>query len=151
MTQYGQSPQSQGSAGQPYGQQPSYGQQPGYGAQPYGQQPGYGQQSGYEPQPGYGQPAGYGMQAPYGAGEHPQASTVQVLGFVGIFVAIVPFIAWYMGGQAKKEIEAGAPYRFDGPLKTGYMLGKIFSIIHIVGIVLYVLAMLFLFGVAASV
>ena len=45
-------------------------------------------------------------------------------------------IAWYMGGQAKKEIAAGAPYPFEGKIKTGYILGKVFGILQIVGIVL---------------
>lgn len=144
---YGE-PQSYGSApygSAPYGQQP---QQPGYGAPvPYNQgyQQGYGQQ-GYGQQ-GYGQPYGYGMTA-----EHPQTQTVFLLGIIGIFVGIVPFIAWYMGGQAKKEIDAGAPYQWDGSkLKTGYMLGKVFSIIYIVFMALYILFIFFaiIFGLSS--
>ena len=121
---------------EPYGTPPPNGGQP-----PYGQQPPYGGQ------PPYGQPA-------YGA-EHPQASTIQLLGIIGIFVPVLSFIAWYMGGQAKKEIEAGAPYPFDGPLKTGYLLGKIFSIITIVLTALSVLWVIFVIiavaGTAATV
>ena len=60
-------------------------------------------------------------------------------GIVGIFVTIVPFIAWYLGGQAKKEIAAGAPYPFEGKIKTGYILGKVFGILQIVGIALVIL------------
>ena len=71
--------------------------------------------------------------------EHPQTQTVFVLGIVGIFVGILAFFAWYMGGKAKKEIEAGAPYAWDGNLKTGYLLGKIFGIINIVVVVLYII------------
>ncbi|PIE20824.1 MAG: hypothetical protein CSA64_04480 [Arachnia propionica] len=114
-----------------YGQQPGYGQQPAYGQPAYGQQPGYGQQ-----------------QAP----EHPQAQVVLILGIVGIFFGILSFVAWYMGGQAKKEIEAGAPYPWDGNLKIGYLLGKIFSIIWIVIGVLYVIGIigLFMLGAAAQ-
>lgn len=117
--------QSYGSAPDPYGrqeygqQQPTYGQQPAYGQQPYAQQQPY---------------QSYNMQTQ----EHPQTQMVFILGIVGIFTGITAFIAWYMGGQAKKEIEAGAPYAFDGNLKTGYMLGKVFSIIYIVLIALYV-------------
>lgn len=140
---YGQQPQSYGSApygSAPYGQQP---QQPGYGAPvPYNQgyQQGYGQQ-------GYGQPYGYGMTA-----EHPQTQTVFLLGIIGIFVPIVAFIGWYMGTQAKKEIDAGAPYQWDGSkLKTGYMLGKVFSIIYIVFMALYILFIFFaiIFGLSS--
>ncbi|WP_026926023.1 hypothetical protein [Granulicoccus phenolivorans] len=120
--------------GQSYGSAPDqYGQQ-GYGQQGYGQQ-GYGQQ-GYPQQPYQQQPyQAYGATATQ---EHPQSQMVFILGIVGIFTGVCSFIAWYMGGQAKKEIEAGAPYAFDGNLKTGYMLGKIFSIIYIVFIALYV-------------
>ena len=104
------------------------------------QQPPYnGYQQGYQQppaQPGYGyQQPYYGYQPP---AEHPQAQTVFILGIVGIFVTIVPFIAWYLGGQAKKEIAAGAPYPFEGKIKTGYILGKVFGILQIVGIVLVI-------------
>ncbi len=76
-----------------------------------------------------------------GQPDHPQAQTVFILGIVGVFVGIIPFVAWYMGSQAKKEIEAGAPYIWGGNLKTGYLLGKIFGIIHIVVTVLYIATM----------
>ena len=98
-----------------------------------------------QPPPSYqpGPPMGYGAMQP----EHPDAQTVQLLGIIGIFVGIVPFIAWYMGSQAKKEIDAGAPYQWDGSkLKTGYMLGKVFSIIYIVLIVFYIILMIILFA-----
>ncbi len=113
-------------------QQPPYEQQ-----QPYGQAPG---------QP-YGQPYG---QAPYGAqgAEYPQAQTVFILGIVGIFVGICAFIAWYMGSQAKKQIEGGAPYVWGGNLKTGYTLGKVFGIIYICVAALYFV--LILVGVLAA-
>ncbi|MBK7822320.1 MAG: hypothetical protein IPJ61_14985 [Tessaracoccus sp.] len=126
--------------------QPEHGQpDPQQTAQPeysYGQpevsetpEYGYGQQASYGQPPAYAQ-ASYGYQAP---AEHPQAQTVFILGIVGIFVTIVPFIAWYLGGQAKKEIAAGAPYAFEGKLKTGYLLGKVFGILQIVGVVLGIL------------
>ena len=57
---------------------------------------------------------------------------------VGIFTGIPAFVAWYMGAQARKEIQAGAPYRWEGNLKTGYLLGKVFGILSIVGIALAV-------------
>lgn len=76
--------------------------------------------------------------------EHPQASTVFTMGILGIFVPIVSFIAWYMGSSAKKEIDAGAPYAWEGNLKTGYLLGMIFSIIGIISIALFVLYIIFM-------
>ena len=133
MSQYGQNPQGGYDAPQSgYGsaQQPgSYGsyQQPGaYGSY---QQPGGMQQYAQYGQPGYGP----------GGAEHPQAQTVLILGILGFFTSITSFIGWYMGGQAKKEIEAGAPYRWDGNLKTGYVLSKVLSIISIVAIAIVVL------------
>lgn len=135
MSQYGQNPQGGYDAPQSgYGsaQQPgSYGsyQQPG-GMQQYAQ---YGQQ-------------GYG---PQGA-EHPQAQTVLILGILGFFTAITAYIGWYMGGQAKKEIENGAPYRWDGNLKTGYLISKILSIISIVGVALGIIVAILVVIAAAS-
>ena len=111
---------------------------------------GYGQPDPQQsPNYGYGQPAGQpGYGAVGGAQEHPQTQTVFILGIVGIFVPIVAFVAWYMGGQAKKEIEAGAPFRWDGNLKTGYILGKVFGIIAIIGVVLAIIVLIILMGVA---
>ena len=81
--------------------------------------------------------------------EHPQATTVLILAILGLFTSgICSWIAWYMGGQAKKEIEAGAPFRWDGNLKTGYILGKVFGIIAIIGVVLAIIALIILMGVA---
>lgn len=92
------------------------------------------------------------MSTPYGqqTAEHPKAQTVFIMGIIGIFVAILAFVAWYMGAQAKKEIAAGAPYKFEGNIKTGYMLGKVFSILYIVGIVIYVIAMVAILALAAG-
>lgn len=119
-------------------QSPSAPQQPAYGAP---QQPAYGQGAYGAPQQPYQQP-GYGAPG-YQQAEHPQATTVFVLGIVGIFVTICAFIAWYLGVQARKEIQAGAPYPFDGKLKTGYTLGKVFSIIAIVVFAIYFVLIIF--------
>ena len=37
------------------------------------------------------------------------------------------------------EIAAGAPYPLEGKLMTGYLLGKVFGILQIVGIALVIL------------
>lgn len=153
MSQYGSNPQDQ------YGQQPNSGSspQPAYG-QDYGQsdpsgqnyaQPGaYGS---YQPQPGgmQQQYAAYGQYGPNG-GEHPQAQTVLILGILGFFTTITAYIGWYMGGKAKKEIEAGAPYRWDGNLKIGYIISKVLSIISFVALGLVILfAILGIAGIVA--
>ena len=128
--------------GTPYHQQSApnqgyQGQQPGYG--PAGLQQPY-QQQGYGP--------GYGAYIP--APEHPQSQMVFILGIVGIFTGVTSFVAWYMGGQAKKEIEAGAPFPWAGQLKTGYTLGKVFGIIWIVGIALYIVFFILYFVIIAA-
>ncbi len=139
----------------PQGEQPGYGfeqprpsqsyGQPTYGQDAYGQQPpAYGQA---QPYGGYGQQPGYGYAQ---TAEHPQATTVLVLGILGFFLPIVSFIAWYMGGRAKQEIEAGAPYQWDGSLKIGYLIGKILSIIAIVSIILTIVWLVVVFGLFAT-
>jgi len=162
---------------EPHGQ-PTYAQQP-YQPAPYGSQPGqlpyadptppgyaptadasgqqygypgsaqdlYGQQQGYAVQP-YAQPGpGYG--APM-LPEHPQATPVLILGVLGLFTSgVCSWIAWYMGAKAKNEIEAGAPYRWEGNLKTGYILGKVFGILAIIGVVLTIVFLIIIAILAA--
>lgn len=141
MSQYGQS-SGYGDQQSDYGQG-GYDQQPTYGQSPYGP-PSYGQQHSYGVAPtGYG--GGYGQQ-----GEHPQATTVLIMGIVSFFFSPLAFVAWYMGGNARKEIEAGAPYRFDGGLKVGYWIGKIIGILTIVGAIFGVLMVLGLVLFAAA-
>lgn len=171
---YGQSPYNQQSpsydnqtqqqpsygqqANQAYGQttenpQAQYGQQAGYGQSAYGQSA-YGQQPDYShsgvSQQDYGQQygvAGYGNSSGYQAqAEHPQATMVLVMAILSFFTGITAFVAWYLGGKARKEIQAGAPYAWDGGLKIGYWIGKIYSIIQIVALallaVLFIIAMI---------
>ena len=123
--------------------QPDYGQ-PDPQQTPGQPQYGYGQP---DPQAAYGQQPSYGYQAP---AEHPQSQMVFILGIVGIFTGVTAFVAWYMGGQAKKEIEAGAPFQWGGQLKTGYTLGKVFGIIWIVGIALYIVFFILYFVIIAA-
>src|ERR671916_425806 len=136
-----QNPQSQPSANpyeQPGGQYPpAPGQQqyPASQPSPYGQPPAqYGQQQ-------------YGM----AGGEHPQGTMIFVLGIVGIFVGVCAPIAWYLGNKTLREITAsGANYSNVSQIRTGRMLGKVFTIIYIVFIVLYIIALVVIFGMAAS-
>jgi hypothetical protein len=123
----------------PYGQAPPYGQQPPYGqAPPYGQQPPYGQ-------PPYGQPpygqAQYG-QAPYGYGaqnrvEHPQGTTILVLGILGLVVCgILGIVAWSMGNKARDEMAAqpGVSFTNEGMITAGRICGMISTIIMVISI-----------------
>ena len=143
---YDENPQTQPSPQTPYpqpgqqypqgaGQPAPYGQQSPmpYGQQPYGQQP-YGQQ-------------------PYGAApqEHPQGTMILIFGILGIFITIFAPIAWYMGNKAKKEIQAsGIQFSNEQNISVGRMLGKIFTIIAIVSIVLVIILWIVIGVVAAS-
>ena len=121
-----------------------------YSVQPYAQQPYTGQ--GYAGQQPYGaQAPGYGFQ-PYTMGlqpEHPRSQTVLILGILGFIFWIPAFFGWYMGGKAKKEIQQGAPYRYEGSLKVGHILSIVSGIIAIAVTALYTL--LFLFIIVAAV
>ena len=136
-----QPPPGQPPPGQyPPGQYPASGSTPA----PYGQQP---------PAP-YGQqpPAPYGQQS-YGVAtqEHPQGTIIFVLGIVGIFVGVCAPIAWWLGNKTLREITAsGASFSNVSQIRTGRMLGKVFTIIYIVLIVLYIVFFIVIFGIAAS-
>src|SRR5215212_7630842 len=123
-----------------YGQNPggSYGQNPtgGHGQNPtgYDQNPtgGYGENpTGYDQNAGgYGRDSGSYAPAPYGqgysapAGDHPQGTTILVLGIVGIFFTICAPIAWYLGSRALKEIRAsGITYNNQQQIVIGRTLG----------------------------
>ena len=113
----------------PYGQQPEYGQPPAE----YGQQPGYGQP--------YGQP-GYGQQV-----DHPQGTTILVLGILGlVFCQILGVVAWVMGNNALREIDANpAAYSNRSNVAAGRMLGIIATVL----ILLFVIGFILLFVGAA--
>ncbi|HSE70500.1 MAG TPA: DUF4190 domain-containing protein [Nocardioidaceae bacterium] len=112
-----------------------YGQE-GYGQERYGQeQPGSWEQKGQPPgEPpggaGYGQAPGYPPPGPY-APDHPKATTVLVLGILGIVVCgvIAPF-AWVMGRQTLAEID-GSHGRLGGrgAANAGYILGIIGTVL----------------------
>jgi hypothetical protein len=137
---------AQGSDQGSSGQDPSgYGQNPGgydQNSSGYGQNPsGYDQNaSGYGRDPGsYTTPAPYGQGYSAPAGDHPQGTTIFVLGIVGIFFTICAPIAWYLGSRALKEIKAsGTTYNNQQQIVIGRTLGIIFTILAIIGLVLAV-------------
>ena len=84
------------------------------------------------PQP-YGQP--YQVAAP----EHPQGTTILVLGIVGLFFTICAPIAWFMGSKALKEIKAsGINYSNEQQLVIGRVLGMVITIIALVALVFFI-------------
>ncbi|MGI8646126.1 MAG: hypothetical protein ACR2JD_07395 [Nocardioides sp.] len=107
---------------------------------PYGEQPPnpYGQ-GGQEGQGGQGYPG----QGPYGvAPDHPQSTTVLVLGIVSLVVCQIlgPF-AWVMGNRVVREIDA------SGGHQGGRSSANAGRICGIVGTVLLGLSVLLLIGV----
>ena len=107
-----------------------------------------------QPPPGQyqaGTPAPYGQSYGVATQEHPQGTIVFVLGILGIFVGVCAPIAWYLGNKALGEIRSsGTSYSNESQIRTGRMLGKVFTIIWIVFIVLYIVFVVVILGIAAS-
>jgi hypothetical protein len=106
-------------------------EQPEQPTTPYPQQP---YPPAYPPGPGYGYPAPY-QYAP----DHPRATTVMVLGILGIVVCqVLGPVAWWMGKKTVDEIDAsGGRLGGRGAAQAGYVMG-------IVGTVLLIIAVVFL-------
>ena len=94
-----------------------------------------------QPPPGYGPPA-YGAYGPPPPPHHPQATTVLVLGILGIVVCglVGPF-AWTMGNRTVQEIDASGG-RWGG--RTEANVGRILGI---VATALLVLSLVFVVGI----
>lgn len=98
----------------------------------------YPQGPGYPQDPGgpYGQPY---MQAP----QHPQATTVLVLGILSLVICPIcgPF-AWKIGKDAMNEIDAsGGQTGGRGLVQAGYICGMIATILMIIGLAFFVLSL----------
>ncbi|AXK87368.1 DUF4190 domain-containing protein [Nocardia farcinica] len=93
--------------------------------------------------PQYGNPyASYGPPPP----DHPQATTILVLGILGLVLCqlCAPF-AWIMGRRALNEIESsGGTIGGQGNVKAGYICGIIGTII----LALYLLALVVVIVIA---
>jgi uncharacterized membrane protein YjgN (DUF898 family) len=78
---------------------------------------------------------------PYQAPNHPQATTVLVLGILGLVLCqiLAPF-AWVMGNRVVQEIDAA------GGAMGGRDLANIGRILGIIGTVLIALTLLFIIG-----
>jgi hypothetical protein len=68
-----------------------------------------------------------------------------IFGIIGIFFSLFGAIAWYLGANAMKEIQAtGIRYSNKSNINTGRILGKIVTIIALVGLgIAFVLWLLF--------
>lgn len=85
------------------------------------------------PAPGYG---GYGAST-----EHPQGTTILVLGILSLVICgLLGPVAWVMGNNAMKEINANpSGYTNRGSVQAGRICGIISSVLLILGVVAIIL------------
>ena len=100
-------------------------------------------------------PMPYGQQYAVPAREHPQGTLILIFGIIGIFFSLFAAIAWYMGATAMKEVStSGVRYSNESNINAGRILGKIVTIIALVGLTIGILIWLvfgvLLFGIGIS-
>lgn len=104
------------------------------------------------PPPSGGSPE-YGGQ--YGGGppqDHPRATTILVLGILGL-VCCSPLgiVAWVMGNNAEKEIEAsGGQLGGAGTVKAGKICGIIAVVLMVLGIIAFVIMVILGVGIGGA-
>lgn len=96
------------------------------------------------PGPGYGSPYG----SPYGGYEHPQGTTILVLGILSLVVCqLLGPVAWVMGNNAIAEIDRNPmAYTNRGTVQAGRICGIISTALT----ALAILFMVLLFAAAAA-
>lgn len=68
--------------------------------------------------------------------DHPQGTTVLVLGILSFFVGLCAPFAWYFGTKALAEIRAsGLRYDNEQQIVIGRLIGLVITVIGIVGVV----------------
>lgn len=98
-------------------------------------------------------PYGYQGYPAYGYGpppEHPQATTIMVLGILGlVFCQLLGPVAWIMGSKARKEIDySGGMIGGRSSVTVGYVCGIIATCI--LGLAVLVYGTLIIVGIVAS-
>jgi hypothetical protein len=96
------------------------------------------------PAPGYGSPYG----SPYGGYEHPQGTTILVLGILSLVVCqLLGPVAWVMGNNAIAEIDRNPmAYTNRGTVQAGRICGIIATALT----ALFILFIVLLMAAAAS-
>ncbi len=128
-----------------------YGSSNPSGDNPYGSNPN--DPAGYSAG-GYGQPA-YGAAGPYGnapAPDHPQSTTVLVLGILGLVLCqiLAPF-AWIMGNRVVAEIDAsGGSIGGRSSANAGRICGIIGTVLIGLSILALIAFVVLAFGLGAS-
>ena len=111
--------------------------------------PGYGQSQGQGPYPSnYGQqppppPYGYQQYGGVSQAQHPQGTTILVLGILGLVVCSpLGIAAWVMGNKAMREINAdpNTTYTNRGQVNAGRICGIVATCLLILGLVIVVIA-----------
>ncbi|CAN5789495.1 hypothetical protein BH23ACT2_BH23ACT2_06430 [soil metagenome] len=102
----------------------------------------------YPPPPGGPPPPGYGSYGTGGGGyaypvEHPQGTTILVLGILGLVICqVLGPVAWVMGNSAMAEIDANpAAYSNRGSIQAGRICGIIATVLTIAIVAFVVLAL----------
>lgn len=91
------------------------------------------------PPPAYGSPYGG-----YGGHEHPQGTTILVLGILSLVVCgLLGPVAWVMGNNALAEIDRNpTAYTNRSSVQAGRICGIVSSCLMILGVVIFVIAMI---------
>jgi hypothetical protein len=92
------------------------------------------------PENPYGQPAPYGQPgyaAPYGA---PAEDPGKTLGIIGLVLCFVVSIAGLIVSIIAKKKSEAAGFTNNTPAKVGVILGWIFTILGLIGIIIYIIA-----------
>jgi hypothetical protein len=89
-------------------------------------------------------PPPFGAWSPYGVREHPQGTTILVLGVLSLAVGMVTCglglflgpVAWIMGNNALAEIDRNpAAYSNRGSVQAGRICGIVASCLLVVGLI----------------
>lgn len=134
--------------------------------QPYGSDPstGYGNPPTVTPEPypytnptysGYTGASAYPNQglSPYqvaAAMDHPQATTIFVLGLLSIvMMPILGIVALVMGKKARAEVQAGT-YRDSSMLNAGWIMGIIGTLLLALGVVIFTIYFIAIFVILTT-
>ena len=81
-------------------------------------------------------PSGYPPVYAFQPRDHPQGTTVLVLGILSFFIGLCAPFAWYIGSKALNEIRAsGLRYDNEQQIVIGRLIGLVITVIAIVGVV----------------
>ncbi len=104
-----------------------------------------------EPYGSYPQtPQAYGQPYPMAPQEHPQGTTVLVLGILSLFVGLCAPFAWYLGSKALSESRAtGVVFANQQSIVVGRILGMVMTILSLIAIVLGIVFLVVLIAAAS--